>query len=155
MARPRVDPLTRFEPKVKVVESGCHEWQGGLHRMGYGKFSFPPNPGDLRHPTVPAHRAAWLLKVGPIPDGLWVLHKCDNRKCVNIEHLYVGTPKQNVRDKIDRCKWYGQMKYSADAIEQCKKLFSEGMTQTAIGKLLGINQTSVSRFVRNKYRPRI
>jgi len=138
----------RFLEKAKVVESGCHEWQSTLHRDGYGKFWFLGK-------QIQSHRVAYILFVGEIPKGKMVLHKCDNRKCVNIKHLYVGTAKQNVADKISRSKWYGRMKFSSQIIEQCKKLYLDGNTQQQIANLLGLHQTTVSRFVRNKHRPRL
>lgn len=49
--------------------------------------------------VMPAHRASWLLHVGPIPNGLWVLHKCAVKGCINPEHLYVGTPSDNGKDR--------------------------------------------------------
>jgi hypothetical protein len=48
------------------------------------------------------HRFAWELAYGPIPDGLWVLHHCDNPPCVNIDHLYLGTVKDNTADMMRR-----------------------------------------------------
>ncbi len=126
----------------------CLEWPRG-RRNGYGNAY---DPVKMRNRY--AHQIAYELTFGSIPSGLDVLHKCDNRKCVNIAHLYVGTAKQNVADKIERSKWYGRMKFNSQTIERCKVLYSEGMTQQAIADLLGVDQTSVSRFVRGKHRPR-
>lgn len=146
--RPREDARQRFLVKVKVVDSGCHEWQALLHRDGYGKFS-------LNQKTIAAHRAAYILFRGDIPKRKMVLHKCDNRKCVNLDHLYIGTGKENTRDKIERCAWWGQMKYSAAQIEECKRLYTTGLTQEKIGEILNMDQTTVSRFVRGKHLKRI
>lgn len=52
-----------------------------------------------------AHRAQWVLYVGPIPEGLWVLHTCDNPPCVNLDHLYLGTPRDNSEDRDERGHW--------------------------------------------------
>lgn len=52
-----------------------------------------------------AHRFVWGRIHGPIPDGLWVLHRCDVGACINVEHLYLGTPKQNVQDRQERGEW--------------------------------------------------
>ena len=146
--RPREDASQRFLAKMKVVDSGCHEWQALLHRDGYGKFS-------LNQRTVPAHRAAYALFNGEIPEGKMVLHKCDNRKCVNLDHLYIGTGKDNTRDKIERCAWWGKMKYTASQIAECKRLYATGLSQEKVGLLLNMDQTTVSRFVRGKHLKRI
>ncbi|MCR4321204.1 MAG: HNH endonuclease [Candidatus Brocadiaceae bacterium] len=140
-----MNDLSRFLSKVSVVDSGCHEWQSTLHRDGYGKFWYTKK-------QVQAHRVSYLLQVGEIPAGLWVLHKCDNRKCVNPEHLYLGDAKQNVRDKVERCKWWGRMKTPFEIVDACRKLYSEGWTQQKIADHYGIQQTQVSRYINLKQR---
>lgn len=144
------DVYARFSAKVSIIAStGCHEWQSTLHRDGYGKFYYE---GD----QVQAHRVAYMLFVGEIPAGKMILHRCDNRRCVNPQHLYTGTAKQNVADKVARSKWYGSMRFKAGAIDECRRLYALGaMSQQEIADKLNMDQTSVSRFVRGKYRPRI
>lgn len=140
-----MDNLARFLNKVLPVDNGCHEWQSTLHRDGYGKFW-------LFNKQYAAHRASYLLQVGEIKDDLCVLHKCDNRKCVNPDHLYLGTHKQNVKDKIERCPWWGNMKYPFEMVEKAKKMYLSGMTQQKIADELGIHQTQVSRYIRGTQR---
>jgi hypothetical protein len=83
---------TRFWAKVVVHPGGCWEWRGRRMPKGYGKL----NRGTK---TVYAHRLAFELRNGPIPDGLYVLHKCDNPPCINPDHLFLGTQADNVRDR--------------------------------------------------------
>lgn len=72
---------------------GCWEWQGStLH--GYGQFMW--------YSRIPrgAHRVSWEMVYGPVPDGLWVLHRCDNRPCVRLNHLFLGTSQDNTADMV-------------------------------------------------------
>ena len=141
-----MDILTRFSSKIIKMESGCHEWQSTLHRDGYGKFWFD---GAQR----PAHRVAWILFVGEIPEDKWVLHTCDNRKCVNPAHLYLGNAQQNVRDKIERCSWWGNMRLSFETIQEIRARYESGKeTQQQLAEEYGCNQTHISSLVRRQKR---
>lgn len=144
--RRKRDVRIRLLEKALIVESGCQEMQTDIQKDGYGKFWY-------RGKKHPAHRVAWEILVGPIPEGLWVLHKCDNRRCINIEHLYVGTAAQNVQDKIERCKWWGRMKVPKSTVDEAVSMYATGLySQQEIANTLGIKQMQVSRYVRGVQR---
>lgn len=87
------EPIDRLAAMTSVSSSGCHEFTGKLTR-GYGRITLRSNR------MVYAHRLSWESARGPIPTGLKVLHICDNPRCVNIDHLFLGTQKDNIADCI-------------------------------------------------------
>jgi hypothetical protein len=81
----------------KVGRAGiCWEWRGSKSKYGHGQFQYTTAP-NVRV-RVGAHRFSWELANGPVPDGLWVLHHCDNPPCVRPDHLFLGTHKDNMAD---------------------------------------------------------
>ena len=90
-------PLQRFIDNVKINKNGCWEWQGYKNKAGYGVL------GNGKNKTELAHRYFYKHYIGDeIPQGLQVLHKCDNPACIYPKHLFLGTDKDNVKDKISK-----------------------------------------------------
>lgn len=85
----------RFWARVKKSD-GCWEWTGGVDTPGYGMLRIP-GP-RTSHKKVRASRYSWELHNGPIPEGMCILHKCDNPACVNPDHLWIGTQSENMLD---------------------------------------------------------
>src|SRR5208282_6687894 len=86
---------SRFWSKVSKTDT-CWFWTGEIDRGCYGMFSYTRN--DRRK----AHRVSYLLSKGNIHDGYIICHTCDNRSCVNPDHLYIGTHADNARDRSQR-----------------------------------------------------
>lgn len=95
----------RFWEKVAInYATDCWEWTGSLCSKGYGHISIRTGK------QVYAHRMAWEMLVGKIPEGLCLLHKCDNPKCCNPDHLIPGTNKQNSEDGVSKGRIRGAVK---------------------------------------------
>lgn len=85
----------RLFDKRKIIANGCWEWQGAL-AQGYGLLHI--RKGNHKK----AHRLSWEIFKGPIPKDLCVCHHCDNRKCFNPDHLFLGTQKMNMKDMSEK-----------------------------------------------------
>ncbi len=131
----------------KVAKTNCcWEWVGAKDKKGYGKFA-------SKGLSPRAHRAAFEIFVQPIPNGLQVLHKCDNTSCVNPNHLYMGTHADNMRDKKERGHTeYGENNYHAilnrGQVEKIKQLYSTGeYKQIDLAKMFSISQPTISAII--------
>jgi hypothetical protein len=127
------DPVSTFWSRVSCgSDEECWEWQGKVGHNGYGLLEYE------RH-SWRAHRLAFTLTNGEIPQGLLILHSCDNRRCCNPHHLRAGTAKENWQDAIDR----GRMKRGIPLEIALDDIFEGTLEQAA--KRLGVSPTTVFR----------
>lgn len=143
----------RFYNKISISESGCWLWKAGTTggKMPYGKFW-------LNGTYMKAHRASYILHIGGIPDGACVCHKCDTPLCVNPEHLFIGSKRDNAIDMVTKGRG-GQSKnpprgdrrvdskLTQEKVLDIRKRCSEGQSQSSVGKLYGIAQSAVCKIV--------
>lgn len=153
----RNDPgvAARFWSKVvRPATSDCWLWNGANDGgSGYGSFM-------LDGLGQKAHRIAWELTRGPIPDGLRVLHRCDNPPCVRPNHLYVGTMSDNMKEMWNKGRHStpgrrkGEAshlsKLTAEQVIRIRALARQGLTQQAIATQFGVTQTNVGQIVSRK-----
>lgn len=143
----------RFWAKVDKTPGGaaCWEWQGARAQHGYGIF-------DARSGERFAHRRSWVMANGPIPDGLCVLHRCDNPPCVNPRHLFLGTKSDNTADMMNKGRHRPvsmpresnpNVKLTeAQMLEIRQRYVTESISQDRLAREYGISQTQVSRIIR-------
>lgn len=127
--------IQRYWEKVdKRGPDECWPWLGACVTDGYGTIAYE---GREIYAT---HRLAYILEHGKVPNGLWVLHTCDNPPCCNPKHLYAGTSINNIQDRIDRKR--GGEKLTPEQVEEIKM---DQRKQKLIAKDHGISQSMVSR----------
>jgi len=132
----------RFLSKVDKGES-CWTWKGWIDGWGYGKFRY-------RGRMMFAHRFSYMTYREPVPDGLCVLHRCDNPACVNPAHLFLGTQGDNAKDKMakNRHTFGEKSKRSKLTLDQVMEIRRSTGNQRLLAEKYGIRQTTVSE-IRN------
>jgi hypothetical protein len=130
---------------VPCPMSGCWLWLRGISSTtGYGAMQYHGR-------VTTAHRAAYEEFVGPIPAGMLVMHRCDNRLCVNPAHLEVGTDKTNAEDKVRKGRQSRAMaKLTKEAVLEIREQYAKGAQQAWLAKQYGIAQTTVSGIVNRR-----
>lgn len=140
----KMSPWQRVERTVKVTPEGCWNCLGGVGSHGYRSIGYKGK--DLL-----AHRVSYEFFFGDIPPDLQVLHKCDNRLCVNPDHLFLGTQKDNMVDCSNKGRAKnGNSKLSENDVRALRKCVSDGTTQRATAKIFGLSQATVSEIVRGR-----
>lgn len=139
--------LNRFWKKVDTAGAGgCWIWLAGCSGDGYGAFRLT-NPRR----QVAAHRYSYEVSYGPIPDDMQVRHDCDNPKCVNPEHLVLGTHEDNMRDKSERKRVHADRNPNTHLTWEDVRLIRmmyPRFDQPTIAALFGIKRLAVGRIIR-------
>lgn len=147
----------RFWPKVDKTpglgpNGDCWEWRAYVHPTGYGQIGL----GSAKQGVCHTHRVSWMLTHGEIPKGLLVMHKCDNRLCVNPAHLRLGTHKDNTQDMLAKGRGRAPEGYARGSKITKSKLTDEmvrqmraetGMTYKQLSEKYGVNPGTCHRVV--------
>ena len=133
------DAVARFEAKCRKT-AGCWEWTAALGSQGYGHFWFQGKPR-------PASQVSHLLYVGAIPPGQHVLHRCDNRKCVRPDHLFLGTNRENVADKVSKGRQLKGMSLVTSKLTDNDVLAirADPRSQRALARAFGVSHTVIGQ----------
>jgi hypothetical protein len=136
-----------FEDKIDKTD-GCWLWKGGKVSSGYGRFKYF---GE----SFSAHRLSWVLFRGSIPNGKFILHKCNNPICVNPDHLYIGDQFQNMQDRKINHKYFSgeshfNAKFTNKEVMSIRNLYAEGMGSCKIGKMYQVNRSTILRIAKER-----
>jgi hypothetical protein len=152
--RKRIPLETRFWKNVKKGhQDECWEWKGPKNLDGYGDILI-----ERKH--IGAHRVSYEIHCGPIPNGLWVLHKCDNPPCCNPNHLFLGTARDNIHDMMSKGRssnknkalgsQNGKSKLAESDITDIRQQFSNGTPYRHIAKSYNVSVSCICDIIYRK-----
>lgn len=143
--------MAELTARAERSAGGCLEWTGATSKAGYGQVR---RQGKLLY----AHRLAWELSRGPIPDGQHVCHRCDNPRCFAIEHLFLGSHLENMKDMVAkgrngferRGERSGKAKLTEAEVQRAKARRKAGEALKDIAADLGVHPAHLSRICSGK-----
>lgn len=149
--------LLNLYSKAIPLENGCWEWISAKDKNGYGITSISPPRKNVR-----AHRLMYILTKGDIPEGYLVCHNCptgDNPSCINPDHLFLGTAKDNSKDRDKKGRGRtqdqrGEKNHMAtlneEKVLEIRKLYNEGVRECDLVRKFGIRQATISKVLLRK-----
>ncbi len=161
MARHKRPLADRFWERTQPEpNSGCLLWTGYAHPLGYGQIGRGGRRGNgTSSSPAKTHRVAWELVHGPIPDGLVILHKCDTPSCVNVDHLALGTQRENMGDmaqkrRAARGERHGMHKLSDAQVAEVRRRYANdnGPSHATLASTLGVSESCIGLIVRGERR---
>lgn len=140
--------MERFFVKIKKTK-GCWHWLAAKDPNGYGQFNY-------NGVVLPAHKVSYIIHKGEVPKGMVLLHKCDNRYCVNPDHLEIGTQAENMADMVAKgrsCRGtaHRDAKLCPKRVRKARKMYESGKhTITAIAEYFGVTRSPMARAIRGE-----
>ena len=125
------------------MNSQCWDWDRCLDSIGYGQLR-------IRGVKKKAHRVMFEVFVGKIPDGMCVCHKCDNRKCINPDHLFLGTHQENMLDGVLKRRF--RHKVSVEEVLEIRRLHMDGFSRKDLGRMFGITRQHAGNIINMRKR---
>jgi len=151
MGKPMVEMLA--ERSKLNPDNGCIEWMNSRGRGGYGLF-------ELNGKMHMAHKLSYQTHIGPVPDGLFVLHSCDNARCINPDHLHIGTHEDNMREMVERNRSvrgekHALSKLTTESVLRIVEGIKSGMTTIELASEFNICRTTVSSIMQGTIWPHV